>query len=365
MTSFDTKTAEFARLFNFFERLASRRVRSADQDGSVDDLRSLPIPEELEPVIKSLSTIVGTSKIACKARSRSNTVATANRISAADSDGSDDEDEESLAKFPLGKRYPFTFKLMVHKLYRVDEWAKTVKEMLEKSKMEFKPLAEQDAVVEDDNAEEEKDDNVNEGKNTVHFKVRANSDGGRRASVGGGRQRSQSVVVLGPKIVGPASPLLKSPGSGGQSEFRPLKKRCVGRRKSMSGPMNGDSVTGRIGGSWVYDAAISSAEHPASTTFPVFPSALPPSPTAQTGFSSYQAMGTLGAPRRPVIGGNMKRRVSGGMPRTLTPLQVPFQQVTNIDAGSRIAARKRALTVDGMTGVEEAQKKRMKRPFAG
>ena len=323
----------------------------------MDDLRSLPIPEELEPVIKSLSTIVGTSKTACKARPRSN-------ISAVDSDDSDDEDEESLAKFPLGKKYPFTFKLMVHKLYRVDEWAKTVKEMLEKSKMEFKPLAEQDAVAEDDNAEEEKDE-VNEDKNTVHFKVRVGSDGGRRASVGGGRQRSQSVVVLGPKIVGPASPLPKSPGSGGQSEFRPLKKRCVGRRRSMSGPMNGDSVTGRIGGSWVYDAAISSAEHPASTTFPVFPLALPPSPTAQTGFSSYQTMGTLGAPRKPVIGGNMKRRVSGGMPRALTPLQLPFQQVTNIDPGNRIAARKRALTVGGMTEVEEAQKKRMKRPFAG
>lgn len=75
-------------------------------------------------------------------------MASANRTTAADSD--EDEDEESLAKFPLGKKYPFTFKLMVHKLYRVDE-------MLEKSKMEFKPLAEQDAVVEQDKAEEEQD----------------------------------------------------------------------------------------------------------------------------------------------------------------------------------------------------------------
>ncbi|KAF8813014.1 hypothetical protein BYT27DRAFT_7220679 [Phlegmacium glaucopus] len=342
---------EFARLFDFFERLASRRARSSDLDVPMDDLRSLPIPEELEPVIKSLSAIVGTSKATCK------TLSSDPRL--ADSDSDSDSDEESLTKFPLGKRYPFTFKLMVHKLYRVDEWAKTVKEMLEKSKMEFKPLAEQDAVV-----GEEEMASAGKDKNTVHFKIGVSS-GGRRGSVTGGRQRSQSVVVLGPKTVGPASPLLKSPGSGGQSEFRALKKRCVGRRKSMSGRMDGDSATVRVDGSWVYDAAISSAEQPASGTFPAFSSTPPSSPTVQRGFSSYQALGTLGVPRKVSIGGRTKRRVSGGMPRTLTPVALPFQQVTNINLPDRISARKRALTINGMSGVEEAKKKQMKRPFAG
>ena len=350
MTSSDAKTAEFARLFDFFERLASRRARSSD---SMDDLRSLPIPEELEPVIKSLSTIVGTSKASCRnpdSRPRRNST---ERTSAADSDDDSDEDEddESLAKFPLGKKYPFTFKLMVHKLYRVDEWAKTVKEMLEKSKMEFKSLAEQEAVVE---AKKKQDDVAWVDKNTVHFKVGASNGGGRRGSVGG-RQRSQSVVVLGPKIVGRTSPLLKSPGSGGQSEFRALKKRCVGRRRSIGGPINGECVSGRISdGSWVYDAAISSAE-PASTTFPAFPSAPPPSPTA-----SYRPFSQL-AVGAPPIGGNTKRTVSLGMQKTLS-LQ-PFQQVTNINPADRISARKRALTVDRR--VEETQQRQMKRPFLG
>ena len=340
----------------------------------MDDLRSLPIPEELEPVIKNLSIIVGTSKTARKAlasRPQRVTVAsTTNRTSVADDD---DEDEESFAKFPLGRTYPFTFKMMVHKLYRVDEWAKKVKEILEKSKMEFKSLDEQDAVVEEDKAEGDQDTLANKDKNTVHFKVGVSGGGGRRGSlsvVGGhGRQRSQSVVVLGPKTVGPASPLLKSPGSGGQSEFRALKKRCVGRRKSVNGPlMDRSSVsTGRIGGSWVYDAAISSAEHPASTTFPAFPSSPPPSPTSQSGFSSYQALGTqVGVLRKKVsIGGKIMRRVNGGMPRTSKPLvPLPFQEVTNINPTDRISARKRALTIDGMRGVEEMQKKQMKRPFA-
>jgi hypothetical protein len=289
MTSSSAETAEFARLFDFFERLASRCAQSSDSDVPMDDLRSLPIPEELEPVIKSLSTIVGTSKAPCSraldSRPRRNTVAATKCTLAADSDDNSDEDE-SFAKFPVGKRYPFTFKLMVHKLYRVDEWAKTVNEMLEKSKMEFKPLAEQDTVAEEEKAEKEQDDVTAVNKNTVHFKVGVSNGGGRRGSVVG--QRSQSVVVLGTKIVRPTSPLPKSLGSGGQREFRALKKRCVGRRRSMGGPMNGESVGGRItGDSWVYDAATSSAEHPA------FPSAPLPPPT---GILSHQPLSRLGAP---------------------------------------------------------------------
>ena len=230
MTSSGAKTAEFAHLF---ERLASRRVRSSDLDIPMDDLWSLSIPEELEPVIKSLSTIVGTSK--CK------TLGSRARISAPDSDS----DEESMAKFPLGKKeYPFTFKLMVHKLYRVDEWAKAVKEMLEKSKLEFKPLAEQDAVIEEDKVERERQNNIasmNKDKNAIHFQVGVSNGGRRRGSVVGGRQLcSQTVVFSRLETVGPAFPLIKSPGNGGQSKFRVLKKRRVGRRR-----LNGRQVTGR------------------------------------------------------------------------------------------------------------------------
>ena len=67
-------------------------------------------------------------------------MASANQ-SPVDSDHNSNEDRELLARFPLGKTYQFMFKLMVHKLYQVNEWVKTVKEMFEKLKMEFKPLA--------------------------------------------------------------------------------------------------------------------------------------------------------------------------------------------------------------------------------
>ena len=100
------------------------------------------IPEELEPVTKSLSVIVGMSKSACGTLGPDGqcNVPSANHTLAEDFDSNFDEDNESLAKFPLGKRYPFTFKLMVHMPYRVDEWAKKVEQMLEKSKMVFKSL---------------------------------------------------------------------------------------------------------------------------------------------------------------------------------------------------------------------------------
>lgn len=344
MTSSDPKTSEFAYLVEFFEHLASRRIGSSDPAAPMDDSRSPPILEELEPVIKRLSTILGTSKSACESlgsRPERNATTSTNRTSAADDDDRDEEDDESLAKLPLGKRYPFTFKLMVHKLYRVDEWAKTVKEMLEKSKMEFRSLAEQETVMKEDQVEEKQNDLAlaNKDKNVVRFKVEVSNGSGRRKSVIGGRQRSQSVIVPGPKVAEPASPLPKSPGSEGQSEFRALKKRCVGRRKSMSGPMNGDSVTGRIGGSWVYEAAISSAEHSASEGLPAFSSwGTLPSPTTQTYFSSYQTLGSLCAPRKVPI---MKRRVGSRMPR---PLPLPFQQVTNTNTTDRISPRKRVFS---------------------
>ncbi|KAF8159862.1 hypothetical protein B0H34DRAFT_674152 [Crassisporium funariophilum] len=376
MNNSDAKTAEFARLFDLFERLASRRARSINGDASKEDIRSLPIPEELAPVIKSLSNIVYTRNSKTRddlntSRPRRNTVASTihKPTSGGGDESDDDEDEESLAKFPLGKKYPFTFKLMVHKLYKVEEWARTVKEMLEKSKNEFKTLAEQEAEdVIEVAKDQEMEDVVKKSGGAVHFQVGTNVSGGNRGKVGG-RQRSQSVVTFEPKAIAPTSPLPKSPGSGNfeQPDVRALKKRCVGRRKSMSGPLNGDAATGRTGGSWVYNAAISASERPIATTFAAFPPGPPPSPTSQTGFGQYQRLAMMGGSigiGKPPLRGGMKRRVSAGNPGSMMkPLATPFQQV-NMNT-ERISARRRALTVTGMKGVEETQRKQMKRPYAG
>jgi hypothetical protein len=176
-------------------------------------------------------------------------------LDAEDENVDDDGDVESLAKFPLGKRYPFTFRLMLHKLYQLDDWAQKVKEVLERSQIEYKPLAEQ-TVKEEAKAETITD----KSERRIRFKPGVVTGGSRRPTM---RPRSYSVGVSvkgrdhGER--GQASPT-KSLGrvEPPHEEVRAVKKRCVGRRKSMSGPISTD--TGRVGGVWVYAAAVSSTE---------------------------------------------------------------------------------------------------------
>lgn len=265
MTTSNSKTAEFARLFDFFDRLASRKVRNGSHNddttiAGMEDVRS--VPADLAPVVKSLAALVGTRKLQddarqekkkTAARTLKNTIASLSH-DMLDADDEYDEDEESLAKFPLGKRYPFTFRMMLHKLYQMDDWAQKVKEVLEMSQIEYKPLAEQAVVEVKVEIAEEK----SEGR--IHFKPGVATGGSRRPAM---RPRSHSVAVVGKgrdySDKGLASPVKppkhKEPP---HEEIRVVKKRCVGRRKSMSGPISAD--TGRIGGVWIYDAAVSSVE---------------------------------------------------------------------------------------------------------
>ncbi len=118
----DSKIAEFANLFALFENIATRRSRMADND---DDRQILvdAVPKDLEPIVRNLASLVDTHP-QVQGRSRRNTVV------------------GSEGKFPLGARYPFTFKMMLHKLYELDDWGKKVKDVLERSQNDFKSLSE-------------------------------------------------------------------------------------------------------------------------------------------------------------------------------------------------------------------------------
>ncbi|KAH7924306.1 hypothetical protein BV22DRAFT_1035295 [Leucogyrophana mollusca] len=219
VTRTNTKTAEFAKLFELFDRVATRRSRA--DTGAVIALEDIAsVPPEFAPVLKNMSTLLSIraqrdqdQQIKPTGRPRRNTVGAA-------PSGRVAEHEESVQTFPLEERYPFTFKLMLHKLYDLEEWAEKVKSAVEASKEQFKPLA-------------ERVQGFAEGKGRPERKVMT-------------RARSHSVITP-PKITKPA-PEHKS----SSEEIRVLKKRCVGRRKSVSGPM--------AGGVWVYDAAIASVE---------------------------------------------------------------------------------------------------------
>ncbi|KAG2138756.1 hypothetical protein BD769DRAFT_226743 [Suillus cothurnatus] len=231
-TKNNPKAAEFARLFELFDRIATRRARGSTEIAiSTDDIQS--VPAEFAPVLNNLSAVLSLraqrDQVRLRkptGRPRRNTVGVApteqNTIDVAEDPGS--------PTFPL-EEHPFTFKLMLHKLYNVDEWAEKVKSAVEASKEQFKPLAER------------------------MQKVMKESTGKERVGVAGrnvARSRSQSVINL--KSKGKALSREQVPASPARANdfSRVLKKRCVGRRKSISGSL--------AGGVWVYDAAISAVE---------------------------------------------------------------------------------------------------------
>ncbi|KAG6874696.1 hypothetical protein C0992_006938 [Termitomyces sp. T32_za158] len=269
----ESKTAEFVRLLNFFERLASYKSRSHtstddDHDANIDEMDPVPFPADLAPVVNSLANLVNNRVHNTDARQhktvgrkRSHTIATAS-CSHTDFDLCN-SDQESVAKFPLGKKYTFTFRLMLHKLYQIDDWRQKVKEVLERSQNDYKPLSETIAAAEAKRrTEHERKNRKQDGR--VHFKTGTPASS-RKPGV---RPRANSTLAL-EKIKERRSSIihLKSPKSPtmtmkscppADEDLRVLKKRCVGRRKSLSGPLSNEG--GRIGGNWIYDAEVSAAE---------------------------------------------------------------------------------------------------------
>ncbi|SJL03366.1 uncharacterized protein ARMOST_06720 [Armillaria ostoyae] len=237
----DSKTAEFANLFALFENIATRRSRMADND---DDRQILAdaVPKDLEPIVRNLASLVDTHP-QVQGRSRRNTVA-----------GSED-------KFPLGERYPFTFKMMLHKLYELDDWGKKVKDVLERSQNEFKPLSETPEKL------KEKERRVASALASPEPRVRFDKDATagrpRRGSVATTttRPRSHTVGAIGrPKdLVTMREKLERNKETDRETpdDVRIIKKRCVGRRQPSETIPEDSSVRRRH---WVYDAAVSSFE---------------------------------------------------------------------------------------------------------
>ncbi|KAF7356610.1 hypothetical protein MVEN_00995100 [Mycena venus] len=310
------KTAEFAKLFDLFEMLASRRSRMAAAGStSLDDTHAIPIPADLEPVVRSLAHTVPSRQPLC-GRARRNTVAVLGRTTSADSDDDTDSDVESVAKFPLGKTYTFTFKMMIHKLYQVDEWAEKVRDVLKRSQIQYKPLAEREEVKKVEAAVAAP---VAEGR--VHFKTEVTIGGKKALPLAPSRTRSHSVA--GPSRL--TANLRASPATTLATtipdEARAVKKRCIGRRKSVSGPL---SPASPIGEGWIYDAAISSAEVRERVHVETTPTLTPvtrPRPR-------YQSLQT-------------GSRKMGFGPRRIVSAITANDGATAVDSAPRIAAKRR------------------------
>ncbi|TCD71816.1 hypothetical protein EIP91_003159 [Steccherinum ochraceum] len=276
----ENKTTEFARLFDFFSRLAS-----GDRD--------LFVPKEFESLVDVLPVSPTTSTTSLPGLCRSpDSVATSISLPETEYDerettqnnlkpGSKDKElamantmradvvpprgrRTSIAvvrgrnhlrhgakKFPLpdGPNEQFTFKMMIHELYDINDFASMVQEVLAASQKKYQPLPES-------------------------LKPRRGSVGGEYRGewlVGEGIQEEEEGLMKGGKF--PRGLGLGRPsGLDVPAAERALKKRRVGRRRSVSGgPMQTEPQ-------WVDEASLPSIE---VTIDEVAPPAIP-SPTKTT-----------------------------------------------------------------------------------
>ncbi|KAG6374743.1 hypothetical protein JVT61DRAFT_4118 [Boletus reticuloceps] len=280
----NSKTAEFSRLFDLFDRVATRRTRALFGDASEviseDDIAN--VPSEFAPVLRNLSTILSfrarrdevharCAQPAPTTKPRHDTLTSTPskkspieksmpRVDVIEPSNAVEQDTENPT-FPLGERYPFTFKLMLHKLYDLDEWAEKVKDAVETSKSQFKPLA-------------ERVQNVTTKRNDVHpalgpsakFKPPSTTKHPHSAAPSKdattnvkerGERRTSVRPFLGTSAKFKPPSVTRHPHSAALPTSKPeasrvVKKRCIRRRKSINCPMS-TSV-------WVYDAVISATE---------------------------------------------------------------------------------------------------------
>lgn len=259
----------------------------------------------------------------------------------------DDIDQISPEIFQLTReKYPFTFKHMIHKLYNKDAWAQTVKEVLERSKKDFKPLADK-AIQESQVRNDLHMQNTARRKSTMTL---PGLGAAKRASVmtKGNRSRRFSQAVKY-DMKAPLSPIIckdphissnQSPSNG--ESIRALKKRCVGVRKSISG-IPGNFLDGDMGskddikngGSFVYASNVSSVEGPAREVYICFPQVSPVSPSESCfsrsgdGSSCYEQINSPSTPSTPTSQ-RMKRRVSVDN-KVVTLNSLPLQVSRNVE----------------------------------
>ncbi|KAN0115636.1 hypothetical protein V8E52_006755 [Russula decolorans] len=292
------KSAEFARLYYFFEKLTQPRSRERIQDQestlSRETAADGPVPEDIAPLLKNLSAIltkdepedgdalgIGETQVSipetpmtalastfpttspppappapafpnfadhASTRPRRYTVAGQSAV-------------VHQTRFPLGvKRYPFTFKLLLHKLYDLEDWAAKVQQVLATSQEQFRSL------------------NSTPSSRSGSGSGSISSDGAPRSP------SSPGVTFTSPLFATPSSPLesplarrrrvqsiskikandnvsRSGPGPGPGMTARPppqpsraVKRRIVNRRRSTNG-----LGIGKLG-EWTYDAAVSSVD---------------------------------------------------------------------------------------------------------
>lgn len=299
------KSAEFARLYYFFEKLTQPQLREGIQDQKPTSCEATaadgPFPEDIAPLLKNLSAILTkdepedgdapetdeaqvsipetpmtafapTFTISPPPRSptlplSADHASTRPRRNTVTGSWTQTQTGPSLRthvgqsvvhqtrfKFPLRvKRYPFTFKLLLHKLYDLEDWAAKVQDVLAASQEQFRSL---DSTPADSGSSTSGGDGSGARSPSSPGVTFTSSLFGTAStpleSPPARRQRTQSTSRTKANDIANRS----SPGmtSRPPQPSRAVKKRIVNRRRSMIGLGIGKM------GEWMYDAAVSSVD---------------------------------------------------------------------------------------------------------
>ncbi|KAH9893506.1 hypothetical protein C8Q73DRAFT_535677 [Cubamyces lactineus] len=191
--------------------------------------------------------------------------------------------------------FQFTFRLMIHKLYSLHDFAKMVDDVVRTSQERFQPLSPE----------------LTSRRASFSFAYAEGSpsDGESFMDMSAGSLASPSETTM------PSSPSLLSLDNISEPESffreqdedaRVLKKRCIGRKLSVVDPDAGASTSG--GPAWVYDSAVASVESPTSLlSYAAFVDGLPPVSPASTSPSSRLGPGVF---EEAVDPASRKRRFS-------------------------------------------------------
>ena len=137
----EVRKAEFAR---FFDRLINRASRKDQTCMPPEPCKLSTVPvDPARPTIENLSATLPSRNVRQQDMKNATSARPCSSVITGKGSTTDDASPDGLTnEFTVGRWYPFTFKMMLHKLYELEEWREKVKDVLERSRKDFKPLSE-------------------------------------------------------------------------------------------------------------------------------------------------------------------------------------------------------------------------------
>ncbi|KAL1723191.1 hypothetical protein EV715DRAFT_261014 [Schizophyllum commune] len=255
------RAKEYSELFDFFESLMKRRPRVEDKGATPDsetvEVETPPVPPELVPLFHR--KVSGSKRAVFADVSDSDDDNEEGEDSGKDKRSGKDKksvkDTKPGKAFPLPRNispYPFSFKMMIHKIYE-DEFLSKCNEFLAKSREQFKPLAEQPTPE----------------RSSPTSRPQAPILGGGKHNLPPTRPRRNTLATnrTNPPPISPRSPMPPPPRfpasamrpllDNSRDDERATKKRCTGHRLSAVEPVPG----------WVYHSEVASAARDSKESF--------------------------------------------------------------------------------------------------